>query len=88
VVRFEGRTEGGEKGHGGGWQRPFQWHGGGRGWRKGGGSGIDVHVEEGEGRRGGPGVAVGSSGRLAMAPDRWAWAAPCHTDRGARGADR
>jgi hypothetical protein len=51
VVRFEGRTEGREKGRGGvGWH-PFKRHGGGRG------SGVGVRMEEGEGRRGGGGLA-------------------------------
>jgi hypothetical protein len=50
-----------------------------------GGSGVIVHVEEGDVRRGGPGVAVGGSGWPAMAPDRRARAASCRVDRGAQG---
>jgi hypothetical protein len=47
VVRFEGRTEGGEKGCGGDGRCPFKYHGGGPGsvfmWRRekeGGGAGA------------------------------------------------
>jgi hypothetical protein len=49
VVLFKEGTEGGEKGYDSIMQRPFEPHG--EGW--GGESGVGVHVEEGEGRRGG-----------------------------------
>jgi hypothetical protein len=55
---------------------------------EGGGGGVDVRVEEREGRRGGPGAVAGGSGRPAIAPGRRAWVVPCHADRGAWGADR
>jgi hypothetical protein len=41
-----------------------------------------VRVEEGEGGEGGPGTAVGNSGRPAMAPDRRAWVAALLREQG------
>jgi hypothetical protein len=59
-------------------------------WRqeKEGGSVQAHHVNEGEGRRGGPGAAVGGSGWPATAPGHRARAAPCRANRGAWGVDR
>jgi hypothetical protein len=59
-----------------------RWRGAARGKRRG--SYGRSCVAEGEGGEGGPGMAVGSAGQPAMAPDRRAWVAALSHNRGER----